>query len=133
MKPFTVPIEITAQQIADLFESAIDGGDPVTTASRGGWCDGIYLMRNGKQTDDFPYFEAKTYERHFVLEIIEIDDETLNHKTAHKVDRSVIITGLQKMARQFPERFGQIVTDNIDAPCADIFLQCVLFGEEKYA
>jgi len=42
-----VKIDIPNSVIADMFCSAIESGDPVTTASRGGWCAGINLKEVG--------------------------------------------------------------------------------------
>ena len=34
---------------------------------------------------------------------------------------------------KFPHKFGKVLAHDTDAPCADIFLQCTLFADEKYA
>jgi len=125
-----ITIQITPGIIACLFTSAIEGGDPVTTASRGGWCDGIYCPKAG---DRWEYDAPNQYEKAFTLKVVEVDDETTGHKTTHTVRMKHVRKGLEIMAKDFPEQFAQVVRDDIDAPCADLFLQCVLFGDEKYA
>jgi phage-related tail fiber protein len=111
--------------------SAIESGDPVTTASRGGWCAGINLC--GKAGEPEWYAIGAFWESNFLIEIVEVDDEATGHQTKHRVGRRHFREGLAIMARKFPGRFTQVLEQNTDAPCADIFLQCVLFGEEKYA
>ncbi|HEV2570970.1 MAG TPA: hypothetical protein VGU72_04470 [Beijerinckiaceae bacterium] len=127
-----VKIDVSAEKLADLFTSAIEGGDPVTTAARGGWCDGIYWKRR-KSSGDIWYCEPSNFANGFLIDIVEVDDERTGHITTHRIHQGHVATGLKLMAEKFPHQFGQIMQDNIDAPCADIFLQCCLFGAEKYA
>lgn len=145
-----IELEIPAEIIANMMTSAIESGDPVTTGIKGGWCDGIYWLNARHQrvtTRGEPWYAEKTiYEGRFLLEIAEIVDEAKFHPNKrqaanikagavvlHKVDARQFKRGFEIMARTFPDHFAQVMADNTDAPCADIFLQCVLFGEEKYA
>lgn len=130
-----IEIDISAEHLANLFTTAIESGDPVTTARRGGWCDGIYWNSKAATPPrgDFWYADPNNFKRHFHLEIVEVDDEATGHKTSHTVNRQHIKNGLTIMAHKYAGYFAQIIRDDIDAPCADIFLQCVLFNEEKYA
>ncbi|MDH7796380.1 MULTISPECIES: hypothetical protein [unclassified Beijerinckia] len=127
-----VNLEISPATLSELFSSAIEGGDPVTTASRGGWCDGIYWRRR-KHRGDYWYSEPETFAGAILIDVIEVDDEQTGHKMKHRLDERRIATGLKAMAERFPGRFAQIFDGNIDAPCADAFLQACVFGEEKYA
>lgn len=137
-----IEIEITAQQIANLFISAIESGDPVTTASKGGWCSGIYHQSRetdppagtdtGKGFGTPWYADPQYYEKPFVIEVIEVDTDT-NDETRHKITLETMSAGLAKMVKEFPDAFADLMRDDSDAPCADAFLQAVLFGEEKYA
>lgn len=128
-----ITLEIPDDRIINMMISAIDSGDPVTSAHKGGWCSGIGYVGKFKETGENWYADPAFYARRFKLEIIEVDDETTGHETKHHVMRSDMIRGLGVMARKFPHIFSQVLEDNTDAPCADIFLQCILFGEEKYA
>ena len=131
-----VRLDISADRIANLMCSAIESGDPVTTASRGGWCSGIYYRTKdttppkGNWYVDRPAFYSSS---DFQIEIVEVDDEATGHETSHIIRRKDLIAGLAKMANKFPSHFAQILEDNTDAPCADVFLQSLCFGEEKYA
>lgn len=133
-----VSLTIPDERIADLMITAIESGDPVTTASRGGWCSGLYW--HSKDADP-PEGDGKTpwyadpaiWAGDFLIQVIEVDDETTGHETAHLITRTKMEHGLAVMAVKFGQHFGDITGDNIDAATADIFLQCILFGEEKYA
>lgn len=131
-----IEIDIPADRIANMMISAIESGDPVTTAARGGWCSGIKKKsrspRKKRTASSIWYADPAFYEGPFVIEVMEYD-ETTDTETRHSVNRGDVAAGLRIMARDFPAQFAQIIEDNTDAPCADIFLQCVVFGEEKYA
>jgi hypothetical protein len=163
-----IELEIPADRIANMMISAIESGDPVTTARKGGWCWGIYCRGRDAElpSSGHWYSGPALYEADdFQIEIIEVADENAfrwfyedgtprddddlfgggdcditvakNLETgalkSHIIRRDHLRAGLAVMARKFPRQFGQIMDDDTDAPCADIFLQCVLFGEEKYA
>jgi hypothetical protein len=129
--PLEVTLSIPAQRIADLMCSAIESGDPVTH----GWCDGIYYRTvqtnppDGNWYVDHPEFYESA---DFQIEVVELDDET-GHKTSHLITRTNLLHGLKVMAEHFPQHFVDFISENDDAATADIFLQCVVFGEEKYA
>lgn len=127
-----IQIDIPADRIATMMISAMESGDPVTTAGRGGWCNGINLLR-GKAEDDIWYACPKLWSGDFQIEIVEVDDESTGHETSHTVGPAELARGLAIMATKFPHIFKQVLDDDTDAPCADILLQCTLFGDEKYA
>jgi hypothetical protein len=132
-----IKLTIPSAIIANMMISAIESGDPVTR----GWCNGIYLRGLWeKRIDELEqawYSVEKIYEGEFTIEIAEILDEgeplSDQNLKKHLINREDFIKGLGVMAKEFPNQFVQVMEDNTDAPCADIFLQCVLFGEEKYA
>ena len=144
-----VTLEIPAGIIANLMCSAIESGDPVTTGARGGWCNGIYYHSKSADPPSGNWYidNPAIYESpKFQIEIHEIADENTfdmeasdakNRKSGalkiHTIRRKDLLKGLAVMARKFPHAFSQIIEDNTDAPCADAFLQSVVFGEEKYA
>ena len=136
-----IKISISADRIANLFTSAIESGDPVTTASRGGWCNGIDLkaadfpLGSGPSTQGLwwadPAFFADGV--NLTIEVVEVDDEVTGHETTHTITNADIARGFSVLASKFPETFGLILEGDSDAPAADLFLQSMLFGEEKYA
>lgn len=130
----SVTIQIPTDTIVQLFSSAIEGGDPVTTASRGGWCAGIYWKSHKhKQPVGDWYGKDETFSGDFKIEIAEVVDERTGKLKRWKIGPADVAVGLQVMANKFPCRFSAVMTGDIDAPCADVFLQSMLFGEEKYA
>jgi hypothetical protein len=143
-----ITLDISAERIANLMISAIESGDPVTTACKGGWCWGIYwhTREATPRTNGLWYAKPAFWRGNFKIQIVEVEDENLydrwldddgNIKSGafkvHTLHRADFVKGLTVMAEKYSHLFGEILNDNSDAPCADIFLQCVLFGEEKYA
>jgi hypothetical protein len=131
----SITLTIPGDRIAQLFASAIEGGDPVTSAARGGWCEGIELEGGcPRPMPAFWYTSAELYDvDDFEIIIHELDDENTGHVTVHKIRLADIVRGLEAMAAKYPGAFSAILDDDLDTACADTFLQCMLFGEEKYA
>jgi len=138
-----IEIDIPAERIADLLTTAIESGDPVTTAMKGGWCDGIH-WRSAKATPPaildaigrpVRWYSAPTLFRgkKWTLQIVEVDDEVQGTRKRHHVGPRNVREGFKVMARRYPNEFAKVLANEIDAACADIWLQCILFGEEKYA
>lgn len=134
-----ITLTIKPESIAVLMISAMESGDPVTTASKGGWCDGIYYHTKRSKPPEalgngLWYTAPEFYESpDFQIEVVEVDDETTGHRTGHIITRSNLLAGLKTLAEKFPHHFADLLTGNTDAATADIFLQAVVFGEEKYA
>lgn len=128
-----ITLNIPSAVMANMMISAMESGDPVTTAARGGWCDSINNKSRKKFTGVWWYADPKYYEGQFSFEVVEVDDEATGHKTTHVVTAERMARGLAVMAEKFPHFFGYVVSDNTDAPCADAFLQSIVFGKEKYA
>lgn len=120
-----IEIEIRPDQIATMMVSAIESGDPVTQ----GWC--IDIRTEGGKA--LWYADPDFYKGTFLMEIVEYDEDTGNEVKTHLVGDFAFAAGLKAMAERYPRQFGQIMRNDTDAPCADLFLQCVCFGEEKYA
>jgi hypothetical protein len=135
----TTTVEITPQQLADIFTTAIESGDPVTCAKRGGWCEGIYLESPGDVPFDPPYSKGLPWYAmpHFYLDpdlrikVVEVSDETSGATTDHYIGQQEIHDGLAKMAKTMPRDFQSLVGDH-DSADADTFLQMVVFGETVY-
>lgn len=152
-----ITLEISAERIANMMVSAIESGDPVTTARKGGWCMGIFWKTMDADPNDYEFADPKDaggawygdeafWASDFQIQILEVANEDIYQRrldikgniksgalALHTVKPEHFIKGLTIMAQKFPHLFGEILNDNSDAPCADIFLQCVLFGEEKFA
>lgn len=61
-----------------------------------------------------------------------VEDYDSNRVNVHVLDLQRIRLGLQCMADKYPKHFLDFIEENYDAMTADTFLQCCLFGEEKY-
>lgn len=144
-----ITLEIPSDRIANMMISAIESGDPVTNASKGGWCMGIYyktMDADPPNGDTVWYAVPAFWASNFQVQILEVADEDIYDRhldvagniasgslKLHTIRRRHFRDGLTVMAQKFPHQFGQIMKDDTDALCADIFLQCVLFGDEKFA
>ena len=128
-----INLDIPAARIANMMTSAIESGDPVTTAARGGWCVSIETKSRKPINGKWWWADAGFFEGGFNFEVVELDDEITGHETRHHITSKDVAQGLTIMAQKFPHIFALILNDDTDGPCADIFLQCVVFGEEKYA
>ncbi len=79
------------------------------------------------------YADAHFFDGSFSILIEEVEDENSGKVVEHILDNAKIKLGLEKMAVEFPHLFCTLLQHDTDATTADIFLQCCLFGEEKYA
>ncbi len=133
-----VSINIPNDTIANLMTSAIESGDPVTTASRGGWCAGVFYVR-----ENFP--EAKLPEGYwyadrpdwytsaaFQIQVKEVTGERNGATKLHTIRGRHLRAGLTAMAKEAPEAFANVLKGDTDAADADSFLQCVVFGKLVY-
>lgn len=144
-----ITLNIPASIITNMMISAIESGDPVTNALKGGWCWGIYYktMETDPPAGDRVWYDNdKLWVSNFQIQIVEVADENIYDRNMtpaqnitsgafalHTVKRADFVKGLSVMAAKYPRQFRLVMENDTDAPCADIFLQCVLFGEEKYA
>lgn len=57
------------------------------------------------------------------------NDQKMN---VRKLDMSSIYSGLQLMAKDYPNAFNHFINENEDGAVGDVFLQCCLFQEVIY-
>lgn len=101
---FSIPVD--RKLIADLLSHF--GPDPVTQD----WCVA------GKTTGTRPWVRE--------------DDD--GKQQTFPLTGAAIRRGLIAMAKEYPRHVGNVLDeDKHDAPLADLFVQCCIFGEEKYA
>lgn len=127
-----IEIEVTPEQLAQLFATFIESSDPVTSA----WCPKVRPW-HAEAWGGNDYAAADFWSGKFAIRVFEYDESAAARKkratTEHVVNDTRVAAGLAVMAARYGHLFQRIHADNIDQPCADIFMQCVLFGEEKYA
>ena len=128
-----IEINIPSNRIADLMSSAIESGQSVY------WCDGIFWKSRKHKPPhkrgcaDPWYACCATYaDPNLVLEIIE-HGETEHHSISHFVKLADFKKAFLLMAEKFPQHFGDFMNENDDALTADLFLQLLALGEERYA
>lgn len=110
MTTFNIPVE--RKTIADLLSHF--GPDPVTR----GWC-----------------VEANTSgERPYVVEVLDESKEAKRGNIKrHRLTDKALRAGLVALVKEYPHHIGRLMDeDRHDAPMADLFVQCCIFGEEKY-
>jgi hypothetical protein len=138
----TVPLEITLEKVSNLLCSGMEGGINYWAVI------GDYVapekVWHGKGDDDtFPHIDYPLSEGGSItvwehgeeldpdFEESEDGDETDN-MPQHRLDLAAIERGLAVMARVNPYQFGLFMNESGDAITGDVFVQCCLFGEEKY-
>lgn len=120
-----VEYEITGQQIADLMTTAIEQGYD--------WFGYVSLLKGATEAKENTWYaDPKLWDGDFQIEVEELDDDGYVVES-HVIDTEKFQKGLQVLADQFPKVFANITGDNHDANTADMMLQCICFGEEKYA
>lgn len=130
-----ISVEVSTDTIRHLFTSAIESGDPVTTASRGGWCAGVYWRTKDHTPPkgNWYYDKPEWYgSAAFQVQVDEVSDERTGKITSHILRRRHLLVGLAKMAEECPEAFANVLKGETDASDADCFLQCVTFGKLVY-
>lgn len=143
--PFQFTLELSAQRIADLMTSCIEGNH-MTRA----WCDGIrWATKRQRQIsftvdgktlncDTYPWYGVpEVYENPdtCLIQVREIIDESKppvgRNIRVHDLTYSKICEGLAIMARSYPHQFAAIMADDTDSVTADVFLQCCALGEVR--
>lgn len=123
-------VEITPQRIADLMVTACEFND--ATAS---WCSDFlpYFKTKAEACKERPWYSDPWFwEGEFTVIVSEIEGDN-GERVDHTVGNAEFEKGFQILAKKYPHHFNDIVEENYDALTADLLLQCIVFGEEKYA
>jgi len=125
-----VDIDIPDQLINDTIISAVEGGINY-------WISGIrFFNKDGEQIVGVT---ENPLENLSSITIVEAEGE--NGETEHTLHLSKtkfqekpqqIYDGLQRMAKQYPRHFADMISENGDATTADVFIQCCVLGEITY-
>lgn len=130
-----ITVNVKLETIRDLFVSAIESDDPVTTASRGGWCAGFYWRTKesepprGLWYNDKPGWYGSSA---FQMQIDEVSDERKGTIKSHIIRGRHLRAGLAALAVHHPGAFANVLKGETDAADADSFAQCVTFGKLVY-
>jgi hypothetical protein len=127
----SVEYDISGQQIADLMITVIESS-PFTRE----WCEGVFLKRaKAHSGEGLWYADPKLYDGDFVIEVIEVTDESLDApegRCTHRITAHGMRLGIARMATIARAHFADWLNDEADGTTGDIFLQCVTLGEERY-
>lgn len=126
----TCKVDITPQQIADQMITALE--TPI-----GSWLASATLVgsecRNPKES--IWYADPVLFSGAYQI-AVRFDDPAKGDDGEHTglkaISQDDVRRGLEAMVKKCPYQFGLLMRDEGDAITADVFLQCVLFGEEVY-
>ena len=114
-------VDITVEQVSDLFITAIEGGSI--------WMTGIRLISTEIPHTHPWYADPGVYGSPFLFSLAVDGEEQQSKKLMGLAN---IIRGLQTMADKSPEHFANIVSDHRYDETADVFMQYVVFNEIIY-
>ena len=123
-----ITLEVSGRKIADQMVAAIEGGSAY-------WCRSIRLKQKapGISLRDCWYDTPELYDdRHTQIEVVEHEPSKEGRDGRHRFGKAQVAKGLRIMAEKYPQQFGYLIGEEGDADTADIFLQCVVFGEVVY-
>lgn len=126
-QPFTARTPITAQQIADQFSTAVEGGISY-------WASGFNLVEPERKTlKEKPWYaDPKLYEGEFRIRIIQQEEHLAGAGLEFFLTRETVQSGLDVLATKYGHHISDIVGESGDADTADAFVQCCLFGDIVY-
>lgn len=117
-----VQFAIPCQRIADMVVTAFEGA---TTY----WLKSALLTRQPtEKLSEAPWYASpELYDgRDFTIRCTPRDDEDY---PARDINIEHLRQGFKIMSQKFPKHFADFVSENDDADTADVWFQCVMFGE----
>ena len=123
---FPVTSELTSEHIADLVCAAYEYNYMSAV-----WLDGIQqITKHARYRKDAFYARHEFYEDpKFAFRCTVQLPEDEKKYVYVTVNRTRILKGLKLMANNHPIWFAAVLKGDIDAVCADLFLQLVIYGE----
>lgn len=118
-----ISITVTDQQIADLLVGAFEGGSNY-------WIENIKTIGRPESkkigNDEYPSYITCALAANCHVDIQPNEHAGVPIKFLH---RDSIRIGLEAMATQCPQHFGNFLSGDYDSITSDVFLQCCIFGE----
>ena len=128
----TVPLTFPEVRVRDLFCSAWEGGSAY-------WCrlkkrivpPAARKLIEAEKKAKGDFFD---HEYPFIPGVQVVLEDATDEDTGLLwiLTREALISGLEVMAKKYPQQFVDFVAENDDAETADTFLQCALFGEAVF-
>jgi hypothetical protein len=87
----------------------------------------------GGRRPESPWYADETFyaEPDFAIQIVH-DGEIDATPTSKNIARVDFDRGMDVMQEKYPQHWADIINESDDANTADVFLQCVVFGEVIY-
>lgn len=132
-QPIIVPFKLPLERPVNCIISALEGGS-------GYWLRRYaYLHFDGREMEDKPegyespaYAEEKFWANGGRVRFTYDNPNEGDDLASKDVGLAEIISGLTIMAEKCGRHFGDLISENDDAETADVFIQCVIFGEIIY-
>jgi hypothetical protein len=124
-RTITVPLSIKVELLTNLLVSAFEGGS-------------TYWLRECDYLSPKEGFEAPAYsdEKFWItggkMSLFYDDPEDEENRAQKDITIEDLLRGATIMAEKNASHFGDLISENDDAITADVFIQCVLFGEVIY-
>ena len=127
--PFAVPLTFTAQQVADLLVTALEGGtnywlriDRMVRPPKGA---PVWRHAPDLGGGEFPHIDYPLSGGYLAVTDIEEGKK-------YRLDRAAIERGLALMPTKAPSQFGAWLAGDDDSTTGDCFVQCALLGDVIY-
>lgn len=125
-------IDVPLERITNCITGAIEGGSSY-------WCNTFVplpasadIVADIRAKGGVWYDEAEFWERGGGAHL-EFDKPTEDSTGEANIGLQQLQNGLNILAAKYGRHFGDLLNENDDANTHDLFLQCVLFGEEVFA
>lgn len=128
----TVTTKVSMRRVCDMLISAFEGGSTYWAQSAYYWNEAA--LEKGAIWYNMPEL-MRGAPKSGVIFTLHYDSPELhegNGKGKTVVTRSMLATGLNKMAKEAPRHYADIVSENDDAITADVFLQYIVLGDIIY-
>lgn len=125
---YTVAKKITGQTISDQLITAFEGGSNY-------WAQGAYLQSADVMPTERPWYSCPiVFDGDFIFELHydDPDQEEGAGKGRKTIGQKEVAAGLQIFADKYPAAFAEMIAEEGDASTADLFLQCIVFGDAIY-
>lgn len=120
-----VRTEVAPQQVSDQFVTALEGGSNY-------WLQACSPSREtkAKATAESPWYaDAQVFDGEFSIRLTYDNPNDGDQYVTKQIGKDDVRRGLEVMAEKYPWHFGDLTAETGDVITADVFLQCVLFGD----
>ncbi len=119
----TVPLQVPVGRIKDLLTSAFEGGSNY-------WVEVAERLGEAKDRKQAEFLSDAPFVKNGCLRIK--DNLDMDGEKWFLLTPQILVEGLKVMAHKYPKAWTDFLNENDDAETADIFLQCVCFGDVIY-